>query len=188
MRELSLNVLDIVQNSVKAKAKNIEIEIVENTKEHTLMIGIYDNGCGMSEEQLKSVKDPFYTTRTTRKVGMGIPLFKMAAEMSGGRLCINSQVGKGTNVHAYFNTDNVDFVPLGDMVSTIKMLVTQNTEIDFIYRHKCDDREFAFDTHEIKQILGDVPLNTPEVSEWLHDYLKENINNVLYGGVQHENT
>lgn len=187
MRELSLNVLDITQNSVKANASHIDIEIVENTTEHTLMIGIYDDGCGMTKEQVKSVQDPFYTTRTTRKVGMGVPLFKMAAEMTGGRLTISSEVGRGTKLNAYFNTDNVDFVPLGDMVSTVKMLVTQNPQIDFIYHHKCDEREFTFDTHEIKQILGDVPLETPEVSQWIEDYLKENINSI-YGGVQNENS
>lgn len=187
MRELSLNVLDITQNSVKANAQNIEIEIVENTEKHSLMIGIYDDGCGMSQEQINSVQDPFYTTRTTRKVGMGVPLFKMAAEMTGGKLEISSQLGKGTKLNAYFNTDNVDFVPLGDMVSTIKMLVTQNTGIDFIYRHRCDNREFAFDTREIKQILGDVPLETPEVAQWIDGYLKENINSI-YGGVQNENS
>lgn len=187
MRELSLNILDITQNSIKANAKHIDILIVENTREHTLMIGIYDDGCGMSEEQINRVKDPFYTTRTTRRVGMGVPLFKMAAEMTGGRLEISSQVGKGTKLNAYFNTDSVDFIPLGDMVSTVKMLVTQNTGIDFIYRHRCDDREFTFDTHEIKQILGEVPMETPEVAQWIDGYLKENINSI-YGGVQNENS
>lgn len=182
MRELSLNVLDITENSVKAGATLITIEVIESTKDNTLMIGIYDNGKGMTEEQVKSVEDPFYTTRTTRKVGMGVPLFKMAAEMSGGRFEISSEVGVGTEVTAYFKTDSVDFVPLGDIASTIEMLVTQNTKIDFVCREKKDDREFIFDTKEIKEILGGVPLDTPEVRLWIREYLKENTDN-LNGGV-----
>ena len=103
MRELSLNVLDIAQNSIAAAATQIQMEVVERTDAHTLTIGIYDNGCGMTDEQVKSVLDPFYTTRTTRKVGMGVPLFKMAAEQTGGTLTVSSKVGIGTNIKAVFH-------------------------------------------------------------------------------------
>jgi anti-sigma regulatory factor (Ser/Thr protein kinase) len=181
MRELSLNILDIAQNSISAGAPLITIEVVENTTEKSLLIGIYDNGKGMSEEQVRSVIDPFFTTRTTRKVGMGIPLFKMAAEQTGGKLEIESELGVGTNVKAYFKTDSVDFTPLGDVTSTIQMLITMNTDRDFIYRRVVDDKEFVLDTREIKVILGDVPLDTYEVSQWLKDYIEENVNE-LYGG------
>lgn len=181
MRELSLNVLDIAQNSISANASLITIEIIEDTRLKTLSVNIIDNGKGMTQEQLMSVRDPFFTTRTTRKVGMGIPLFKLAAEQTGGCFGINSALGKGTSVNAVFKTDSVDFTPLGDMCSTVIMLVTMNTDREFVYRHKLDDREFVFDTREIKQILGDVPLDEPEITAWLREYIGENIQN-LYGG------
>ena len=174
MRELSLNVLDIAQNSVSANASLIEIELIESTQNNELLIGIYDNGKGMTPEQVLSVRDPFFTTRTTRKVGMGIPLFKMAAEMTGGELTIESQVGVGTKVRALFKTDSIDFTPVGDMCSTIVMLVTMNLHIDFVYKRKVDDREFTFDTRQIKEILGDVPLNEPGITQWIKDYITEN--------------
>ena len=179
MRELSLNILDIAQNSITANASLITIEVLENTLEQTLLIGIYDNGKGMSEEQVKSVIDPFFTTRTTRKVGMGIPLFKMAAEQTGGNLEIESELGVGTQIRAIFKTDSVDFTPLGDVASTIQMLITMNTDRDFVYKHKVDDKEFVCDTRELKAILGDVPLDTYEVSQWILEFIKENTE-VLY--------
>ncbi|MGN0520480.1 MAG: ATP-binding protein [Candidatus Fimenecus sp.] len=182
MRELSLNVLDIAQNSIAAAATQIQIEVVERTDTHTLTIGIYDNGCGMTDEQVKSVLDPFYTTRTTRKVGMGVPLFKMAAEQTGGSLTVSSKVGIGTNIKAVFHTDSVDFTPLGDMASTVTTLVSMNTEIQFLYRHKVDKREFIFDTAEIREILGDVPLSEPAVVQWMREFIEENTK-ALYGGV-----
>ena len=179
MRELSLNILDIAQNSISAGAPLITIEVSENTTDHTLLIGIYDNGKGMTEEQVKSVIDPFFTTRTTRKVGMGIPLFKMAAEQTGGSLEIKSELGVGTEVKAYFKTDSVDFTPLGDVASTIQMLITMNTDRDFVYKHIVDGKEFVCDTREIKAILGDVPLDSYEISQWILEFIKENTE-VLY--------
>ena len=179
MRELSLNILDVAQNSITAGASLITIEVKENTVDKTLFIGIYDNGKGMSEEQVKSVVDPFFTTRTTRKVGMGIPLFKMAAEQTGGRLEIKSELGVGTEVRTYFKTDSVDFTPLGDMASTVQMLITMNTDRDFVYKHTVNEKDFVADTREIKEILGDVPLDTYEVSQWLLEFIKENTE-VLY--------
>ena len=123
MRELSLNVLDIAQNSIKANASLIEIELSESTEKKELLIGIYDNGKGMTPEQVQSVTDPFFTTRTTRKVGLGIPFFKMAAEMTEGSFEIESEVGVGTRVSAVFRTDHLDFTPVGDMCSTIVILI-----------------------------------------------------------------
>ncbi|MBR2893548.1 MAG: sensor histidine kinase [Clostridia bacterium] len=174
MRELSLNVLDIAQNSVSAKASLIEIELIENSKTNDLLIGVYDNGKGMTKEQVESVRDPFFTTRTSRKVGMGIPLFKFAAEMTGGSLEIESEVGVGTRVRAYFKTDHLDFTPIGDMTSTMISLITMNLHIDFLYRRKLDDREFTVDTRQLKEILGDVPLNEPSIAMWITDYINEN--------------
>ena len=174
MRELSLNVLDIAQNSVRADASLITIELIESTEKNELVISVSDNGCGMSEEQLMSVRDPFFTTRTTRKVGMGIPLFKMAAEMTGGSFNIESTLGKGTTTTAFFRTDHLDFTPVGDMCSTVLTLITMNLHIDFVYKRQVDGREFILDTRQLKEILGDVPLNEPSISAWIKDYIIEN--------------
>ncbi len=182
MRELSLNVLDVAQNSISAGAALVEITVVEKTADRYLGITIKDNGCGMDKETLENVQDPFFTTRTTRKVGMGVPLFKMAAEMTGGRFEINSRIGEGTCVTAEFVTDNVDFTPLGDIDSTIVTLVTMNTNIDFIYTLRVDENEFIFSTSQIKEILGGVSLDTPEVVMWIRDYLKEQTQ-IIRGGV-----
>ena len=182
MRELSLNVLDIAQNSISANASLIEIEIVGDTKKNELLIGIYDNGKGMTPEQVRNVQDPFFTTRTTRKVGMGIPLFKLAAEQTGGSLCIESEVGVGTKVKAIFKTDSIDYTPLGDIDSTVIMLITMNTDRNFIYRLKVEEKEFTLSTSELKGILGDVPLNEPSVTQWIKEYLHEQTQTIR-GGV-----
>lgn len=181
MRELSLNVMDIAQNSVRAKASVIEIEITEDTEQSTLEIKITDDGCGMSEEQVKSVIDPFFTTRTTRKVGLGIPLFKMAAEQTGGYLDIKSQLGKGTVVTAKFISSHMDMTPLGDINSTISILIRCNPDTNIVFTHSVDDKTFTLNTRELKEVLGDVPLDTPEVMQWIGDYLKEQTE-ILYGG------
>lgn len=174
MRELSLNVLDIAQNSISAKASLVEIELSESTADKELLIGIYDNGKGMTEEQVRSVTDPFFTTRTTRKVGLGIPFFKMSAEMTGGSFEIESESGIGTKVRAIFRTDHVDFTPIGDMCSTIVILITMNLSVDFIYKRTLDGKQFTVDTRQLKEILGDVPLDEPSIVSWLTDYIKEN--------------
>lgn len=179
MRELSLNVLDIAQNSISANAGLIEIEVAESTAESTLLLGVYDNGCGMTPEQVRNVTDPFFTTRKTRKVGMGIPLFKMAAEMTGGSFDLQSVVGEGTKTTAVFKTDSIDFTPLGDIESTVIMLVTMNTDRDFLYRRSCDGREFVFDTRQIKQVLDGVPLTEPDVVEWMKAYICENTQEII---------
>ena len=181
MRELSLNVMDIAQNSVRAKASVIKIEITEDTEQSTLEIKITDDGCGMSEEQVKSVIDPFFTTRTTRKVGLGIPLFKMAAEQTDGYLDIESQLGKGTVVTAKFISSHMDMTPLGDINSTISILIRCNPDTNILFTHSVDDKTFTLDTRELKEVLGDVPLDTPEVMQWIDDYLKEQTE-ILYGG------
>jgi len=172
MQEISLNILDIVQNSVKAGASLIEVSVV--SKANLLTVVIADDGCGMDEEQLKSVKDPFFTTRTTRKVGMGIPLFRLAAEQTGGELTIESEKGKGTSTCAVFHTDSIDFTPLGDVTSTITILISMNTDRDFIYRRSRDSEEFVLDTREVKDVLGDVPLNHPDVVLWMKEFIEEN--------------
>lgn len=176
MTELSLNVLDIANNSIRAGADLIEIKIEIQRDQDTLEITIADNGCGMDEEQLKKVEDPFFTTRTTRKIGLGVPFFKMAALSTGGSFSIQSAKGTGTTVKAVFGLSHIDRMPLGDMNSTIHTLITLNSQIDFLYTYVYDGKEFALDTRQFREILNDVPLNSPEVSAYIKDYLKENQN------------
>ena len=182
MRELSLNILDIAQNSIAAGASLIEIEIAESTASKELTITVSDNGCGMTREQLENVLDPFFTTRTTRKVGMGIPLFKLAAEQTGGSLKIESEKGKGTTTSAVFKTDSIDFTPLGDVTSTVTILISMNTDRDFIYTRRLDGEGFELSTVQLKEILEGVPLSEPEVVQWMKDYINEQTN-ILPGGV-----
>lgn len=179
MLELSLHILDIVNNSVKAGADLISVMVDEAKNENLLKITIKDNGCGMDSEFLAQVTDPFKTTRTTRKVGMGISLFKAAAENTGGGLVINSQKGVGTEVNVSFTYDHIDRQPLGDMAETMLTLVSGNETIDFVYTHKINEKSFILDTREIKQILGDdISLGSPEIVAWLKDYINEGLNEI----------
>lgn len=174
MQELSLNVLDIAQNSIKAKASLIEIAVLKNTADKTMLIKIIDNGCGMAEETVKKVIDPFYTTRTTRKVGLGVPFFKMSAEMTGGSFKIESVVGDGTTIEAKYNYENIDMMPLGDIAATILSLVSVNPDIDFLYSYGIDEESFVMDTREVKSILEGMPVNSNEVLLFIRDFIKEN--------------
>ena len=183
MKELSLNVLDITQNSISAGADIIEISLVESN-EKLLTMTIKDNGCGMSSETVMNVTNPFYTTRTTRKVGMGIPLLKLAAEQTGGMLSIESvtkdadPVSHGTVVKATFRTDSIDFTPVGDMVSTMCVIIQGHPEINYVFRHITPEFEVGLNTAEMREILGeDVSLGEPEILEWIADYLTQQYNN-----------
>lgn len=181
MPEISLNILDVAENSVKAKASLICIEVKADTKADTLTVIIKDDGCGMSPEQLSRVEDPFFTTRTTRKVGLGVPFFKLAALQSEGSFDISSAEGKGTTVTAVFGLSNIDRMPLGDMTSTIHTLVTFNEKNDFLYTYSIDDRSFTLDTREFREILGGVSFTEPDVSAYIKDYLSENEKEVNQG-------
>lgn len=178
MKELSLNILDIAKNSVKAEATSIEIIIDENIKNNKLTIVVSDNGYGMNKDFLERVRDPFTTTRTTRKVGMGIPLFELAAQQAGGELEITSTEGSGTVVTAIFEYDNIDRAPIGDTAGTIVTLVSGSPDIEIMYIHRVDDREFIFDTQEVRVILSDVPLDSTEVLSWIMDYITEGIDKI----------
>lgn len=181
MKELSLNILDITMNSVKAGADKIEISLFET--EDTLKIEIKDNGCGMKEEFLKNVTDPFTTTRTTRNVGLGIPFFKLAAEQTGGSLSIISKhesefpSSHGTVITAFFYKNHFDFTPLGDIISTLVTLIQGAPEIEWLFIHKTPSGEVLLNTAEIKSVLGDIPLSTPDVLLWIKESLEEQ-----YGG------
>ena len=180
MEELSLHLLDLIQNSVKAGASLIEIIITE--KAGLLTIELNDNGCGMSEEFLQRVESPFTTTRTTRKVGLGIPLFKQAALMAGGDFGIISRQGEGTRIKASFEINNIDRAPMGDLAGTIlgQVLSTPVTP-DYRLLYAVEDALFEFDTREIRRQLEGVPLDAPDVIAWMKDYLEEGIRE-LNGG------
>ncbi len=187
MRELSLNVMDIAQNSISAGAGLITIEVREDRGEDTLSISIRDNGRGMTPEQVEHVTDPFFTTRTTRSVGLGVPLFKMEAEMTGGSFSIQSRLGEGTVTTAVFKPSSVDMIPLGDINGTVSMLVLMNPDLDFIFQRSLitqegDQREFELRTTQLREVLGgDVPLNAPDVTQWINEYLAENTAELLAG-------
>ncbi len=178
MKELSLNILDITQNSITARAKNIIISLIEND-DGWLTLTITDDGCGMSEETLRTVMDPFYTTRTTRKVGMGIPLLKLACEQTGGALNIVSKDEKnypdehGTTVCATFDTKHIDMTPVGDMISTIEVLLQGHPEVDYLYVHKTPRFNVEMDTKELRAVLGDISLGEPEILQWVRGFLSE---------------
>lgn len=172
MKELSLNILDIAKNSVKAKATLIEIVIDEQNGWRRLTIR--DDGCGMPPEMVATVTDPFTTSRTTRPVGMGLPLLKLAAEQTGGTLKVASSQGDdhGTEVTATFAMDHLDCVPVGDYAGTMVTLIQGSPEIDFsfTYRREGGD-EINLETAQMREILGDVPLDTPEVLSWVYESL-----------------
>jgi len=176
-----LNVLDITENSTRAGADLVKIDVLADTAADTLTIHIIDDGCGMTPEQVARVEDPFFTTRTTRKVGLGVPFFKMAALCTGGDFHIDSEPGVGTTVTAVFGLSHIDRMPLGDMVSTVHTLITMHDDINFVYRFAVDDREFTLDTREFREILGEVSFKEPEVSSYIKEFLKENEAEVLQG-------
>ena len=175
MPELSLNILDVTQNSVTAGANLIKINISASTADDRLTISISDNGCGMTEEQVKNVTDPFFTSRTTRKVGLGIPFFKMAAELTGGGFRIESKVGEGTTTTAVFGLSSIDRMPLGDLPGTMTALIGPSPEIDFVLTMDFDGKGFVMDTRQFREILGGISLSEPEVLTYIRDYVKENM-------------
>lgn len=175
MKELSMHILDIAQNSIHADAKLVEIAIIENISENLLEIRVKDDGRGMDDETLRKVTNPFYTSRTTRKVGLGIPMIKASALACGGTFKIISEPGKGTELSATFKHDHIDRAPLGNVVDTIVTIVISDVDIDFLYTHEIDGETFVLDTRQIKLLLGDVPLNNMEVICWIRDYIKEGL-------------
>lgn len=180
MKEISLNILDIAENSVKAGATLTEITV--NETEDTLTLKISDNGCGMTAQTLKSVTDPFYTTRTTRKVGMGLPLLKMEAEQTEGTFEITSKSeneypeSHGTEVMAVFNKKHIDYTPLGDVVSSIVTLIQGHPDTDFLFTHTYGNKNVTLDTRELRVVLEDVPLNSYEVLDFINNFLREEEN------------
>ena len=175
MRELSLHILDALENSVEAGATRIELRIEEDLPKDRLTITITDNGHGMSEELAKKVLDPFVTTRSTRHVGLGLPLFAAAAERCAGELRIQSQPGVGTTVVATFQHSHIDRAPLGDLPGSLMAVMLPERPVDIYYKHIVGDRDFEMDTAEIRRLLEGVPLAHPRVREWLESTLTEGL-------------
>ena len=175
MRELALHLLDIAENSIAAGASRVEISISEDTQADRLTISVADNGRGMDAETVSRVVDPFYTTRTTRKVGLGIPLLKEAAEACDGGLKIWSQPGNGTRLVVEFQRSHIDRMPLGSVAETFITLLISAPQIHWILNYDADSRTFTFDDEEMKQTLDGVPITEPDILGWLRETIEAGI-------------
>jgi len=175
MKELSLHILDIAQNSIVAGASTIEIDIDENSLTSTLSIRIRDNGRGIQSDILDRITDPYTTSRTTRKVGMGLPLLNDACRISGGKLSVSSAQGEGTNVVATLGLNHIDRQPLGDVSGVLLLLVSANPAIEFIYQHSKNGNKYIFNTKEVKEVLDGLPINSPDVMRMLREMIDENL-------------
>jgi len=178
MKDLSLHILDIVHNSIRAEASLIKISIFENQHTDSYKIRIQDNGKGISPQLLPTVSDPFTTRRKTRRVGMGLALLRQNAEQAAGSLTILSEIGKGTTVNASFEYHNIDRPPIGDIAGVIVQLVIAFPKTDFVYSHKSGREQYVFDTRQIKQELGDMPIVQPEIRSFLLEMINENLNKI----------
>lgn len=176
MREISLHIMDVAENGLAAGASLIEISVVEDSKRNRLEIQIRDNGRGIRSDLLERVFDPFYTTRTARRVGLGLSLFREAARRCDGAFGIRSKEGGGTEVYASFRLDHLDRAPLGDMAGSFATLVMGNPGADFLYTHEVAGRAFRMDTREVKKTLEGVPITQPEVIAYLRDYVGQCLN------------
>ena len=178
MKEISLHILDIVQNSIEAKASLVFIRIVEDNEYNRYTITIQDNGSGMDKATAKAASDPFFTSRTTRNVGLGIPLFKQNAEQTGGSLNIASEKGKGTTITTQFVLNHIDRPPLGNIGSTLSLLAGSTPNVDFIYEHITPYNAYTFDTREVKHLLQDVPISNAGVQKYLREMVQENLQRI----------
>lgn len=187
MVDLSLHLMDIMQNSVVVGSTYVEVGIVAEKKRNLLTIFVKDDGWGMSPETVKKVSDPFYTTRTTRKAGLGIPLLTDAAVMAGGEVHIESAVNCGTTITASFQIDHIDRKPLGDVADTITSSIMGYPELEFHLILKNDETEYIFRTEEVREQIGEVPINDIEIISFIRDMLNEQIT-LLFGGILNEIT
>ncbi len=178
MLELAAHILDIAENSVRAGARLIEIGIAEDTASDSLSIEIIDDGQGMNQEEIKKVLDPFYTTKTVRRVGLGLPLLADAARRSGGHLNLESQEGKGTTVRATFGLNHVDRQPMGNIISTLIVLIAGNSDVDFFFKYRHNDRQSEFDTRIIRHEIEDVSINHPEILKYIRGVLDEGFSEI----------
>ena len=175
MEDLSLHILDIVENAITAKAKKIDVLIREELSEDRLVIEIIDDGIGMDEKVREKATDPFFTTRTSRKVGLGLSLMAQAAREAGGMFRIESELGKGTKVTATFQHSHIDRKPLGSMIETMTTLLLGNPELDISYSHQKEGKTYTLSNQALKERFKNQPLAGPEVIQWLRRHLKEGL-------------
>lgn len=178
MLELAAHILDIAENSVRAGAKIIEIIIDEDSEKNLLTIEINDDGSGMTKEEIQKAFDPFYTTKKVRRFGLGIPLLTDAAQRAGGSLDLKSEKGKGTWLKATFQMNHLDRQPMGDISSTIINLIAGNSFVDFIYKHRHNDRRFSLDTREIRKEIDDLPINHFEILKYIRGVIDEGLSDI----------
>ncbi|MBN2569785.1 MAG: sensor histidine kinase [Deltaproteobacteria bacterium] len=178
MLELSMHILDIVENSIRAAATLVEIYINEDTLGDRLTVEITDDGEGMNQTRASKVLDPFFTTKKVRNVGLGLPLFDQAAQTAGGRLSLKTEEGKGTHVLAVFKNSHIDRQPLGSMSDTITALVAGNPDIDFLYTHEKDGLAFTLDTREIRKELDGVSLSNARVLRFIKEFIEEELKEI----------
>ena len=178
MKDLSMHIMDILQNSTRAGATEVTLEVIENPAADTLTIRFIDNGCGMDAETVQKVINPFFTTRTTRKVGLGLPLLKQNTEQTGGSLDIQSEKGKGTTVTAVFGLTHLDRPPMGDLAGTVVLTASAYPNIRFIFHYHSDQTDYVFDTDEVNEALDGISIQEPEVIQYLKEMIQENIGNV----------
>lgn len=178
MLTLADHILDIAENSIRADSKLIEISIDEDSQNDLLTIEIKDDGHGMGQDILKKVLDPFYTTKTVRRVGLGLPLLRDAACRSGGTFHLESQENSGTTVKATFGLRHLDRQPLGAITNTIIILIISNSQVDFFYKHRHNDRQFGLDTREIRNEIEDVPINHPEIIKYIRGVIEEGLREI----------
>ena len=178
MLDLAQHILDIAENSIRAGAKLIAISITEDSNNDLLTIEISDDGCGMKEKEINKVLDPFYTTKTVRRVGLGLPLLTNAAKTAGGKLQLSSAPGKGTRVTATFQLSHIDRQPLGNINSSLISLVATNSDVDFFYNHRHNDRQFKFDTRAIRKKIGNVSIQHPEIIKYIRGVIEEGLREI----------
>jgi hypothetical protein len=178
MLELAAHILDIAENSVRAGAKTVEISISEDSVKNLLTVKINDDGCGMTKEEINKAFDPFYTTKTVRRFGLGIPLLADAAQRADGNLVVKSKKGKGTRLTATFQLNHLDRQPMGNISSTIINLIAGNSFVDFIYKHRHNDRRFKIDTREIRKEIGDLPINHFEILKYIRGVIDEGLSEI----------
>jgi hypothetical protein len=178
MKDLALHILDILQNSVTAGASMVKLQIDEIPLKDKYLVKFIDNGKGMNAEMIQYVTDPFFTTRTTRKVGLGLSLLKLTAERCGGSMSLQSEPGKGTEVKVEFGFKHIDRLPSGDIAGTLALTVSSYPAIDFTYTHSTPTGTFVFDTVEIKETLGEIPINNPKVIAFMKNLIGDNLKEI----------
>jgi anti-sigma regulatory factor (Ser/Thr protein kinase) len=178
MKNIALHILDLVENSTRAGAGKVMVSISEDPERDQYLLTIEDDGKGMKEEIVKKATDPFYTSRTTRKVGMGLPLIQMNAERTGGSFHIRSAAGKGTRLEALFVYSHPDRLPLGEIDDVLVLLAAGHPQVRLVYEHNTPSGFYRFDTNEIREIIGNIEESNQEIRKFLREMILENLKGI----------